>query len=127
MLYGVLAVLLMQLLFWFKPSEEILIYISLILSTVIVLYIVYLKRWENKAIKAAYLEVQSEKNYSFKNDFIETLKSRENFIHTLAFVTIDALQTVPVGIASGAKFARLIVGTILAVAPGAIMFTLLNN
>lgn len=126
-IYAVLAVLLMQFLFWFKPQENTLIYISLILTTGVMLHFVFLKRWENKRIKATYLESQLDQEYSFKKDFLETVRSREIVIHTLAYVTIDAVQTVPVGIAYGANFLRLIVGTIRAVTPGAIVFTLLNT
>lgn len=126
-IYAVLAVLLMHFLFWFKPQESTLIYISLILTTGVMLYFVFLKRWENKRIKATYLESQLDQEYSFKKDFAETVRSREIVIHTLAYVTIDAVQTVPVGIAYGANFLRLIVGIIRAVTPGAVVFTLLNT
>ena len=42
------------------------------------------------------------KGLFFKEDLVETMKTKENISHALAFVTIDVLQTVPVGIAAGA-------------------------
>ena len=48
---------------------------------------------------------------TFLKDFAITIKSRENAVHTLAYITLDLLQTIRIGILSDATFWRVVVDT----------------
>lgn len=51
-LTAVLCTLIIQFAFWFKPQIKIIVYFALVLSTAIMLYIVFLRHWESESLKA---------------------------------------------------------------------------
>ena len=122
-LAAVLCTLVIQFAFWFKPQLKTIIYIGLILSATMLLYIVFLKRWENKSLKAKYLEIQAGNDYSFRKDYLSTIKSKENVIHTLAFLSIAFLNSVRIAISAHRPLASLL----LQVAILLLLFATLNT
>jgi len=122
-LAGLLCTLLIHFLFLCKPHIKIIIYIGLILSAVLLIYAVFLKRWENKALKATYLEAETAKDYFFRKDYLTTLKSKENVVHTLAFLTITFLNCVRIAITAD----RPLFSLLLQVAILLFLFTGLNT
>ena len=122
-LTAVLCTLVIQFAFWFKPQLKTIIYIGLILSGTILLYIVFLKRWENKSLKAKYLEIQAGNDYSFRKDYLAILKSKENVSHTLAFLSITLINSIRIAITTLRPFH----GLLIQVAILLLIFTALNT
>ena len=108
---------------WFRPRIRTVIYIGLLLATAIMLYIVFLKRWENKSVKATYLEIQATEDYSFRKDYLVTLTARENVVHTLAFLSIAFFNGIRIAVSS----LRPIGGLFLQVIILSFLFSTLNT
>ena len=93
-LTALVCTLLIHLIFWFRPQVNILVFIGLAVSAVTMMYAVFLRRWENKSLRATYLENETVKERSFIKDYIVTFKTKENTLHTLAFTTIAIMNSV---------------------------------
>ncbi|MBQ7329204.1 MAG: hypothetical protein IJX01_04780 [Oscillospiraceae bacterium] len=120
----VLTALLFILLIWLKPQmKAAIVYFCLLLSAILLLYAIFLKRHENKRIKAAYLDAQPAEVYSFWKDYLVTLKTRENVVHTLAFLTILFFN----GIRIATSLSRPIGGLLLQITIVSFLFTTLNT
>lgn len=122
-LTAALCTLIIHFFIWFRPQLRIVLYIGLLLSTATMLYIVFLKRWENKSIKATYLEAQATEAYSFKKDYLITLTSKENTVHTLAFLSIALLN----GVRIAASTPRPIWGLFIQIGILLLLFSALNT
>lgn len=110
--------------FWVKPQIKVIIlYFNLLLSTVLLLYSVFVKRYENKSLKAAYLKEVTEYDYSFKKDSCVTFKSKENAVHTLAFSSIVFANSARIAITTHMAFSDLLIQLAILV----IIFTALNT
>ena len=75
-------------------SKQILISVLAALTLVVMLVYVYRQRREDKSGRKAYTKKLSYPIPSFGKDFWQTLKSRENIAHTLAFLTLDIPLTI---------------------------------
>ena len=64
---------------------------------------------------------------TFLKDFAITIKSRENTVHTLAYITLDLLRTIRIGILSEAGFWRVIIVTTVLVVIRSFIFTIVNT
>ena len=115
--------LLVRLLFWFRPQVYSLVYTGLILSAALVMYAVFLRRWENTSLKVAYLEKYAAKEYSFRKDYLTTYKSKENVVHTAAFSTIILLNSIRIGITAQKTPASLLIQASIVI----VVFTVLNT
>ena len=124
MLTALLFTLLITVFLWLKPQiKAVIVYFCLLLSAIMLLYAIFLKRHENKRIKAAYLDAQPAEDYSFWKDYLVTLKARENLVHTLAFLTIVFFN----GIRIATSSSRPIGGLLLQVTILSFLFTTLNT
>ena len=117
-----LCALLIHFAFWFKLRAMTLVYIGVFMSAAISSYAVFLKRWENKPRKAAYLESKTEKDYSFNKDFLATLKSKENTVHALAFLSIAFINGIRIIITD-----KAINGLLLQILMLSLLFVVLNT
>ena len=50
-LTALLSTLFIHIIFWFRAQVNILVYIGLTVSSGLMMYAVFLKRWENKSLK----------------------------------------------------------------------------
>lgn len=87
-LTGIFAFFLSRILFFAGLADTTLYYSGFVPAIIIMLYVAYLARWENKSFKQQYIEATTNSNYSLKSDFLDTLKAKENITHTLAFLTL---------------------------------------
>lgn len=107
--------------------EDIQTMIILVLGALIMLRVIYINRCTNKPYKRAFLEEIEYKPATFLKDFVFTIKSKENTIHTLAYITLDLLRTIRIGILSDATFWRVIIITAVLVIIRSLIFTIINT
>lgn len=107
--------------------EDIQTIIILILGALILLRIIYMNRCDSKPCKRAFLEQMEYRPVTFLKDFSITIKSRENTVHTLAYITLDLLRTIRIGILSDATFWRVVVVTAALVIIRSLIFTIGNT
>ena len=101
--------------------------IILVLGALILLRIIYKNRCDSKPYKRAFLEEIEHKPVTFLKDFFITIKSKENTIHTLSYITLDLLRTIRIGIISDATFWRVVVVTAALVIIRSLIFTIGNT
>ena len=63
----------------------------------------------------------------FFKDFWQTLKSKDNQIHTLAFLTLDFLVAVPVGISASSNIWIFLIGMLIQLLVEGTVFILINT
>lgn len=107
--------------------EDIQTMIILVLGALIMLRVIYINRCASKPYKRAFLEEIEYKPATFLKDFVFTIKSKENTIHTLAYITLDLLRTIRIGILSDATFWRVIIITAVLVIIRSLIFTIINT
>ena len=108
-----------------SPVDTTLYLIGFVPAIIIMLYVAYLARWENKSFKRQYFETATKCEYSFKQDFVNTLKTKENIVHTLAFLTIVFTNSVVVARSVNTPSAMFLVKVIiLLLIRGAVFYTL---
>lgn len=107
--------------------EDIQTMIILVLGALIMLRVIYINRCASKPYKRAFLEEIEYKPATFLKDFVFTIKSKENTIHTLAYITLDLLKTIRVGILSDATFWRVIIITAVLVIIRSLIFAIINT
>ena len=110
-------------LFWLKPQALTIVYLCLVLSAGLLIYAVLLKRYENQHLRSSYLDVQATEDYSFIKDFLATIKSEENVVHTLAFLLIIFAN----GVRIATTTSRPIAGLSLQIIILLITFTIVNT
>lgn len=107
--------------------EDTLTIILAIIALVIMLVLLYRLRCDNKPYKREYLEGIEYKTRSFPKDFWQTLKSKENIAHTLAFLTSDFLFGIPGGISASPNIVVFILGMLTQLIIEGTAFTLINT
>ncbi|MBQ7769343.1 MAG: hypothetical protein IJ403_10765 [Oscillospiraceae bacterium] len=124
MLTALLFTLLITVFLWLKPQiKAAIVYFCLLLSAILLIYAIFLKRHENKRLKATYFDALPAEDYSFWKDYLVTLKTKENVVHTLAFLTIAFLN----GIRIATSSSRPIGGLLLQITILSFLFTTLNT
>jgi len=108
-------------------SEDFTTAAVAILAIPAALTMVYRTRCNCAACKQAFFEKPEEIPPSFPKDFVHTFKSKENIVHTLAFLTLDFLFTVPIGISMNTPFIALIAGAVFFLVIGGAVFSLANT
>lgn len=108
-------------------SEDTLTIILAIIALVIMLVVLYRARCNNKPCKREYLEGIEYKPLPFRKDFWQMLKSRDNITHTLAFLTLDFLFALPIGISASSTVWIFLFGTLLLLITQGTVFTLINT
>ena len=95
---------------------------SVIVSTSIMLYLAYKIRSMNKTAKTVYLAKKKSKKHSVETEFYSTLRSKENTIHTIAFLTILCGISVVITVSTQLQAASAIIGTIVILLIGGVLF-----
>ena len=110
-----------------KVPEVVLALIALALALPIGLKIILWIRNDNKAIKREYWERTHDAPLSFGKDFVQTLKSRENTIHTLAFLTLAELRGIRISILANTPFWGVVLDAIIIILTQVLVFALINT
>ena len=111
----------------FMLLEEFINLLCAIPAPGVMLTTVYFIRCNILSGKSAYLECHKANPVSIGKDLINTLKSKENIIHTLAFLTISLLFFLLIGISASTPFLPLVVGTIILLVACDLVFTIVNT
>lgn len=123
-LTALLFTLLITVFLWLKPQiKAAIVYFCLLLSAILLIYAIFLKRHENKRLKATYLDAQPAEDYSFWKDYLATLKSKENIAHTLAFLSIVFANSARIATTTYRPFSGLVIQLAILV----LIFTALNT
>lgn len=123
-LTALLTTLLMTVFLWLKPPlKAAIVYFGLFLSAILLICAVFQKRYENKRLRATFLAAQIAEDYSFREDYLATLKSKENIVHTLAFFSIVFTNSIRIAITTH----RPLTGLLLQVGILLFVFSALNT
>jgi len=105
------------------PIQEATLYFtSVIVGTSIMLYLAYKIRSMSRNAKTAYLAQKKPKKYSFERNFYSTLRSRENVVHTIAFLTILCGVSIGITVSMQLPMMSLVIGTIVILLIGGALF-----
>lgn len=107
--------------------KEILIDCLALFSLVVMLVYVYQQRRDNKQRRQTYMKQIPYPPPSFRKEFWQILKSQENMAHTLAFLTLDFLFSIPGGISASPNVLVFILGTLTKLTIEGTAFILLNT
>ncbi len=126
-LLGGMTIFVLFVLLHYLVPEVILGLISLILALFIMLQLVYRMRFDNKTHKQKYWELTHDAPFSFGKDFVQTLKSRENTIHILAFLTVALVRGIRIEIIAHTPFFGILLEVIIIILTQVSVFTLINT
>lgn len=107
--------------------ETFRLILSLIVAVPILIAAVYVIRTDNRTCKIVYIDNHPTKQFNFGRDFISTLRSKENIIHTIAYLTLSFFCALPTGLAATTQPIHLIVGLIYLLVTRGLIFTLANT
>ena len=116
-----------HLIFRYMFPESVSTTVNTILGLILTLGLVYLYRYERSSYKRAYIDSFTSDNFSFVKDFICTFKSKDNIVHTLAYLSFDLVQTVRGAISSDSPVFRAVIITLLLVSVRGLIFAVLNT
>ena len=108
-------------------SEQFETIFIAILAIVILLIVLYKNRCNSAPHKRAYWEMMESGYITFRKDFMLTLKSKENMAHMLAFITLEFLFELPIGISAAATLWLLIRGLVIVLVTRGAAFILGNT
>ena len=108
-------------------SKKILISVLAAITLVVMLVYIYRQRRDDKAGRKAYTKKLNYPLPSFGKDFWQTLKSRENIAHTLAFLTLDIPLTIYIGISGFSTIGKFLPEMLLLLITQGAVFTLINT
>ena len=108
-------------------SEQIRFYACIIIAGIIVLKLAYDTRRDSSPYKSAFLNSTDAISIPFWKDFWATLRSKENLIHTLAFITLRFFIALPTGIRASSSLWTLIIGMIVLLVHHGLMFAAGNT
>ena len=123
-LTGIFAFFASRILFFVRLLDTTLYLIGFGPAIIIMLYVAYLARWENKSLKQQYLEIASD--YSVIRDFVDTFKSKENIVHTLAFLTLVFANSIIVARSVSTPLGMFIIKVIILLLVRGAVFHALN-
>ena len=107
--------------------ESIRTTVCLILGLILALGFVYLFRYERLSYKRAYIDSFPSDKFSFVKDFISTFKSKDNIVHTIAYLSYDFVQTVRGAVSSDSPFFRAVIVTLILVSVRGLIFAVFNT
>jgi hypothetical protein len=107
--------------------EKILSILLASISLVLMLVFLYRTRRSDKQVRREYVKKLKFPPPSFAKDFWQTLKSRDNIAHTLAFLTLDFLFVLPIGISASSTLWVFLFGTLTFLITQGAVFTLINT
>lgn len=126
-LTGIFAFFMSRIFFFLELPDTTLYLIGFVPAIILMLYLAYLTRWENKSFKQKYFETLPTRDYSLKLDFLDTLKAKENTVHTLAFLTIVFTNSVVIARSVGTPLVMFIIKVIILLLIRGAVFYLLNT
>lgn len=110
------------------PLKDDTVYtMSIIIGLVIMLFFTYAIRLCGKKAKARYLSEKQPKKNSLEKEFYKVLRSKENVIHMIAFLTIIDVFFICVALSVGSTIATAAGKILILSLVGGIVFTLLNT
>ena len=107
--------------------DSVLIVVLPLLALFLMLYGVYRERSDSRPYKQAFLERAVQEPIPFGKDFWAVLKSKENICHTAAFLTLDFLFALPIGISNSSNLWIFLIGMVLLLITQGAVFTLINT
>ena len=122
-----ICVFVWHLIFRYMFPESVSTAANAILGLIFELVLVYLYRCERSPYKRTYIDSFAADHFFFVKDFVSTFKSKDNIVHTLAYLTYDLVQTVRGAISSDSPFFRAVIITVLLVAVRSLLFAVMNT
>ena len=107
--------------------EKILSIILASISLVLMLVFLYRTRRSDKQVRREYVKKLKFPLPSFAKDFWQTLKSRDNIAHTLAFLTLGLVFSIYIGISTFSTLWFFLAKTLLLLMAQGIAFLLINT
>ncbi len=107
--------------------EQILTIILASIALILMLVFLYRTRCSDKPSKREYLEAIQYNPISFFKDFWQTLKSKDSIAHTLAFLTLDFLFSIHIGISASSTVWIFLLGMLLLLITQGTVFILINT
>jgi membrane protease YdiL (CAAX protease family) len=107
--------------------EKILSILLASISLVLMLVFLYRTRRSDKQVRREYVKKLKFPPPSFAKDFWQTLKSRDNIAHTLAFLTLDLLFVLLIGISASSTLWAFLFGALTFLITQGAVFTLINT
>ena len=126
-LLGGICVFLWHLILRNLFSELVRDIACLILGCLLGFKVLFMFRDEHSSSKRAYIDSFTGDTFSFVKDFKDTFKSKDNLIHTLAFLTIDLIYSVAMAISVNSPFLRFIIVTVIYLLRDGLIFVILNT
>lgn len=108
-------------------AKEILAACLALFSLVVMVVYVYRQRRGNKACMQKYIKTIPYPPLSFSKEFWQILISQENMAHTLAFLTLDFILSIYIGISAFSGLWNILAGTLLLLIAQGIVFLLINT
>ena len=99
----------------------------IILGCLLSFKLLFTFRYERSSYKSAYVDSFTGDTFSFVKDFKNTFKSKDNIVHTLAYLPFDLVQTVRGAISSDSPFFRAVIITVILVSVRCLIFAVLNT
>ena len=125
--FGGVCAFVWHLIFRYMFPESVSTTANAILGLLLELVVVYLYRCERSPYKRTYIDSFTADHFSFVKDFISTFKSKDNIVHTLAYLSYDLVQTVRGAISSDSPFFRAVIITVILVSVRSLLFAVLNT
>ena len=110
-----------------RVPEDIQTIIIMLAAGLVMFVILYRCRCDSKPYRQDYFAQTEYAPVPFCKDFLNTIRSKENISHTLAFLTIILIMVVPIGISLDVTFFVLIAGSIYMTLTNGIAFALINT
>lgn len=100
---------------------------SIIVAALFMLYLVFKIRSKNTNVKNTYLLTKKQRKRSTEKETISILKSKENIVHTIAFLTILSCISVSVAVSIQTPAIFVVTGTLILLLIGSMLFITINT
>ncbi len=101
--------------------------IILILTLVLDLVGVYFLRIDSLRYKEIFKKAHEKETHSFSKDFVGTLKSADNIVHTIAFLSLNLPFNLLITISANTPILPLIAGTLALLVVNGLLFSIINT
>ncbi len=108
-------------------SESVSTVACFALGSILNFKLAYMARYELSSYKMEYINAFTSDAFLFVKDYKNTFKSKENIIHTSAFLTIELIFNLATAISTSTPFLRLVIVTILLLFVEGLIFSTLNT
>ena len=107
--------------------KEVLIISLAIISLLVVLAYIYRQRRNNKRARRAYIKQITFPPCPFFKDFWQILQAKETLAHTLAFLSLDFIASIFIGISAFSTLWSFFLGMFLLLITQGAVFILINT